>query len=99
MWPHIESLKDIFGNTSLISFGNTKAQFTDNKWINIENNCPDTSRDPDTSRNPNTSRNIIMYEQIFISKKLAFTKPCPRRGRLKNIQSTTVYFSYRLQLL
>ncbi len=38
MWPHVESLKDILGDTSLISFGNTLTEFTDKKWSNIQNN-------------------------------------------------------------
>lgn len=36
MWPVVESLLDILGDTSLLSFTNIKAKFSDKKWINIK---------------------------------------------------------------
>ncbi|ARF11801.1 peptidase family S41 [Klosneuvirus KNV1] len=37
MWPAVESLQDILGDTSLLSFTNVKSKFSDKKWINIQN--------------------------------------------------------------
>ena len=37
MWPHVKSLIDILGNTTLLSFNNVKTKRTDKKWINIRN--------------------------------------------------------------
>ena len=38
MWPCVNSLIDIYGNTTLLSFNNTKTKISDNKWINVINN-------------------------------------------------------------
>jgi C-terminal processing protease CtpA/Prc len=36
MWPTIESLKMILGNTTLLSFNNVKTKFNEKDWINIK---------------------------------------------------------------
>jgi len=38
MWPHVSSLVDILGDTSLLSVNKIKTKFTDKKWTNIKDN-------------------------------------------------------------
>lgn len=37
MWVAVPSLKDILGNTTLLSFNKVKTNFSDQKWINMAN--------------------------------------------------------------
>lgn len=37
MWVGIRALQDIFGDTTILSFGNVKTKRTDKKWINMRN--------------------------------------------------------------
>lgn len=37
MWPAVKSLKDVLGNTTLLSFNTTKTKYNERRWINLKN--------------------------------------------------------------